>query len=472
MTTTKMRLGIDVACQAVHRASLADAAGEFVWSGRRFRTRPDELDALWDRIPDGAEVTVVMEPTRNAWVPLAAWFEARGAEVVLVPPEQSADLRDYYAKHTKNDRLDSRMLARLPLLHPEGLNSVDDLGPVVPLKRTARRRGRLVKQRTASFQRIDAMVELLGPAWSEVLGSGDYGKAALAVLERYANPHKLKRLGPKRLTEFLIRHSQGQWREDKATALLDAADQTLALWEHGGIDFVELAADIAAEVRLARRIDQEITALDERKQRHYEQADPAGIVISTPGLAVGSAATILGLLGDPNRFASLAGVRSFTGIVPKVDQSGTSERHSGITKSGDPQLRQALFLAADRARRIDPTLAALYHRQVAERGKHHNSAVCHVATTLVTRIAACWRNGERYRITDTDGQTIDEQQGRQICRRDYTIDPATRRNNRAVRKARRLKQRTGPRRKESTKKAAPAANPSSTEPIDQPEKAA
>jgi hypothetical protein len=40
--------------------------------------------------------------------------------VILVPPEQSADLRRNYHKHTKNDRLDSVLLARLPLLHPMG----------------------------------------------------------------------------------------------------------------------------------------------------------------------------------------------------------------------------------------------------------------------------------------------------------------------------------------------------------------
>jgi hypothetical protein len=28
---------------------------------------------------DPAEVLVVMEPTRNAWVPLAAWFRRHGA---------------------------------------------------------------------------------------------------------------------------------------------------------------------------------------------------------------------------------------------------------------------------------------------------------------------------------------------------------------------------------------------------------
>ena len=42
----------------------------------------------------------------------------------MVPPEQSADLRDYYIKLTKTDRLDSRILARLPLLHADGLRSI------------------------------------------------------------------------------------------------------------------------------------------------------------------------------------------------------------------------------------------------------------------------------------------------------------------------------------------------------------
>jgi transposase len=120
-------LGVDVACRAAHQASCADAAGQLLWSGRRFRTTPKDLEQLWALLGEDAEVIVVMEPTRNAWVPLAAWFQAHGANVVLVPPEQSADLRDYYNKHTKTDRLDSRVLARLPLLHPEGLEPVDGL---------------------------------------------------------------------------------------------------------------------------------------------------------------------------------------------------------------------------------------------------------------------------------------------------------------------------------------------------------
>ena len=126
----ELRLGIDVASVESHRAALADETGRLIWSNRRFRTISGQLEALWTAVRAAGEVpvVVVMEPTRNAWVPLAAWLRARGATVRMVPPEQSADLRKYYNKHAKTDRLDCELLARLPLLHPDGLVATPGLG--------------------------------------------------------------------------------------------------------------------------------------------------------------------------------------------------------------------------------------------------------------------------------------------------------------------------------------------------------
>jgi transposase len=456
MMVNEVRLGIDVACTATHQASLADESGRFLWQGWRFRTVTADLETLWDKIPDGTRVVVVMEPTRNAWVPLAGWLQAKGAEVSVVPPEQSADLRDYYNKHTKTDRLDSKILARIPMLHPEGLRQIDSLGPADALKRAVRHRSSIQKRRTSAAMRIDALVELLGPDWAGLFGTVSYGKAVVAVLERYANPHALKKLGRSRLSKLLIRASRGHWREDKADEILAVADETLALWAAGGLDFDELADDIAIEIRLVKSFDAEIAVLDDRIEALYEHADPFGIVESVPGIGVVLAAGILGRSGDFNRFHSLAGVRAFTGLVPKIDQSGSEDKNKGLTKSGDPGLRQALFLAADLARKVDPTLAARYHRLYMDAGKHHNSAVCTLAAALVTRIAACWRNGQRYELRDTNGRIITETEGRAICATRYKIDPATRAARRNKTTPRKLKG-TGQDKKES--QSAPVANP-------------
>ena len=422
----EVRLGIDVACTAAHQASLADERGEFLWQGWKFRTTTEDLERLWAKIPAGARVVAVMEPTRNAWVPLAAWLQARGVEVSVVPPEQSADLRDYFNKHTKTDRLDSKMLARMPMLHPEGLRTIDSLGPADPFKRATRHRSSVQKRRVASAMRLDSLLELLGPGWAELFGTVSYGKTAVAVLERYANPHAIKKLGRSRLTKLLIRASRGHWREAKADEILAAADETLALWCSGGLDFDELADDIAIEVRLIKALDAEIAALDDRIEALYEQADPAGIVASAPGIGVTRAAGILSLTANFNLFDRPAGLRPSTALFPPRAPSGPRQPPHCPPPPGDPGLRQALFLAADLARKVDPTLAERYQRLYVDAGKHHNSAICTLAAVLVTRIAACWRNGQLYELQDTDGRVITEAEGRAICAERYRIDPATR----------------------------------------------
>jgi transposase len=454
-----LRLGIDVACRAAHQVSCADEVGSFVFTGRRFATTVADLERLWASLPAADDVTVIMEPTRNAWVPLAAWFRTRGAAVILVPPEQSADLRAYYSKHAKTDKLDSKVLARLPLLHPEGLRPLADSGPAEALRRAVRRRSSLVDRRTATYQRIDALLELLGPAWADTLGTGDYSKAALTMLERTgANPHALRRMGGKRLAALLIRASRGQWREQHAEAILAAAATTLALWAGGGLDFTELGEDLAGEARLALQLSREIDTLDDRIGVLYAETDPDGIIISGPGLGPVLAAGILGRLGDPNRFDSLRGVRAFTGLVPTVDQSGDTEHHGPPTKAGDPGLREALFNAADSARKIDPTLAARYHNLVVGKGKHHNAALCTLAAVLATRLAACWRHHTPYTLRDTNGREITPEQGRQICATRYKVTAADRAKTRSPRASKRLKQRTGQHNKESH--SVPATSPS------------
>ena len=417
----ELTLGIDVACRAAHQASLADQACDFAWSGRRFRTTTADLDRLWASIPSPAAVTVVLEPTRNAWVPLAAWFRRHGARVVLVPPEQSADLRDYYSKHAKSDRLDSRMLARLPLLHPEGLRPAEGLGPADPLRRATRLRASLVKRRNVILARLDTYLELMGPGWHAAFGADLASNTALRFMAAGdADPHTTRRLGNARLARFIWRYSHGHWGEDLAGKLPTAAGETLALWD-GELDYTELAADIAAEARLALALTTQIRDLDTKLASLLHQLDPAGIMTSAPGVGIINGAQILARLGDPARFRSLAGARSFTGLVPSLTASGVNGRHGPPTKSGDAPLREALFMAADTARRTDPTLAARYHRLMVHQGKHHNSALCHISTALLTKIIACWRAGTPYQIRDTDGTPLTAAQGRAIVTARYRV---------------------------------------------------
>lgn len=428
----QMTLGIDVACRAAHQASLADEAGRFAWSGRRFRTSCADLQQLWEAIPPGTSVMVVMEPTRNAWVPLAAWFRRHGATVVMVPPEQSADLREYYSKHVKSDRLDSRILARLPLLHPGGLRPAQGLGPAGALRRASKLRASLVKRRTAIAARLDSYLELLGPQWHAAFGGDLTLYTPLRLLAGgYADPHAVRRLGQARLTRLTWRYSHGAWGQPHASRILAAASHTLQLWD-GELSYPDLAEDVATEARLALALSAEIRDLDTKLAALLHQIDPAGIMTSVPGVGLINAAQILARLGDPTRFSSLAGARSFTGLVPSLTASGASGHHGPPTKAGDAPLREALFMAADHARRADPTLGARYHRLMVAQGKHHNSALCHISTALLTRIIACWRAGTPYQIRDLDGTPLTTAQGRAITARRYHVSEELRAQRRTT----------------------------------------
>jgi hypothetical protein len=201
-----------------------------------------------------------------------------------VPPEQAADLRAYYAKHTKTDRLDSQVLARLPVLHPDGLHLHQALGPGDPLKRAVKLRSSLVHRRTTCMQRLDALLELLGPGWVAAIGS-DMTKTAFRFLATYADPHQVKRLGQARLGRWFARCSRGAWGEERAGEVLAPAEATLALWGDDGLDFVALAEDIAVEARTALGPTEEIQELKERIALLYGAADPAQLVRSAPGWA-------------------------------------------------------------------------------------------------------------------------------------------------------------------------------------------
>lgn len=166
-----------------------------------------------------------------------------------------------------------------------------------------------------------------------------------------------------------------------------------------------------------------IGRLETRISDLYAKADPAGIVISAPGVGPILAGGILGRLGDAKRFADLAGIRAFSGMVPKVNQTGHTATRPGITKQGDPGLRRDIWFAADNARHTDPQLAAKYHRLIIERRLHHYSAICHLAATLLARIAACWRRDERYVIRDIDGRRITTTEGRAIVKARDRIPP-------------------------------------------------
>lgn len=121
-------------------------------------------------------------------------------------------------------------------------------------------------------------------------------------------------------------------------------------------------------------------------------------ITTIPGIGTVTGATILGEIGDTNRFSSGAKLVAYAGIDASISQSGEYEcTNNHMSKRGSPYLRTALFHAAFVAANSDPVFKAYYQKKRAE-GKHHNVAVGAVARKLCYTIYAVLKNNCNYEI--------------------------------------------------------------------------
>jgi transposase len=68
-----------------------------------------------------APLRVVMEPTGLSWLAPSIYLIQRGVTMYLANTQQTADLRKFYRKHAKSDRISARVLVRLPWVNGEAL---------------------------------------------------------------------------------------------------------------------------------------------------------------------------------------------------------------------------------------------------------------------------------------------------------------------------------------------------------------
>ncbi|HUD07210.1 MAG TPA: IS110 family transposase [Candidatus Saccharimonadales bacterium] len=112
------------------------------------------------------------------------------------------------------------------------------------------------------------------------------------------------------------------------------------------------------------------------------------LIQSIVGVGPITAASVLAEIGDIKKFPSSAKLIAYSGLDPRVKQSGaTLNRNTKLTKRGSPELRRVLFLAANIARQHDPELRA-YYQNKRDQGKAYTPAVVAVSQKLTNRIYA------------------------------------------------------------------------------------
>ena len=97
---------------------------------------------------------------------------------------------------------------------------------------------------------------------------------------------------------------------------------------------------------------------------------------------------------DINRFKNIDHLASYVGLIPGEDSSGDKERHTGISRRRNQNLRYLLIESSWIAACKDPALTMSYNNLIKRMPK--NKAIVRIARKLLSRIRFVLKNREYY----------------------------------------------------------------------------
>lgn len=325
-----MHVGMDLGRNLMAVAVVTDE-GELV---DEFSVRPDGpgLGRLCDRVGPGEPVYGVIESMSGA----RFVYDFLGDAGWVMSMADAFAVKGIGRIAAKTDRIDARILAEL---------SYRDLVPSIWIpsqevrqdRERARYRIHLVKHRTALKNRVHAALI----SWGRPCPVSDlFGTAGRRHL------HELDLAEP--------------WKTNVSSCL-------------EVIDFLD------AQIKQC-----------ERELRRAAAAHPYVALLKTiPGVGDVLGYTIAAEIGDIDRFNSPKTLVGYTGLTPRVHQSGDSDWRGPLTRNGPRYLRWALIEAAVHGCR-HPAFAAKYQRTRQRLGKQRGAKIARVEVARRITHAIYW----------------------------------------------------------------------------------
>ena len=383
-------VGIDIG-KNHHEASIVSPEGKQIGRSLRFATTHKGADSLMSFIfknIGNSPCVFGMEATGHYWYPIYSFLKAKGYTIYVINPIQSDSLRKMYIRQTKNDSIDSFLIAEVIRFGQFGTTSMADEN-ILAMRQLCRYRDSVISSRTEIKLRIGTIMEQIFPEYEKQFSSL-WVSTSMGILEKYLTPENIENAPIDELFEIIKDKSHNRLTRAKAISIKEAAADTF------GIKIAQDAFSFQLKQLIDRMnfLDKQIEALDCQILEYYEKFDC--YLHTIPGIGIIGAATILAEIGDISRFKNSSSLIAFAGIDPTVRQSGEfNSTHNHMSKRGSPYLRHAIFLAATTCSFHNSQLNA-YYKKKRDQGKHHLTATGAVARKLTTVIYAVLRDSKPY----------------------------------------------------------------------------
>jgi transposase len=190
------------------------------------------------------------------------------------------------------------------------------------LRTLVRHRRKLVVMSTEVKNRIHTTVDRLFPGFLDESKSGivAFTKSSLYLMEDRFSPSQIRRRRRQKLIEILKRFGTSK-PESTAAKLQQYAAQVL----HTPVEYIgTLQLSLAQHVKHLRCLHESVEQLEREIAVNLAQTQGA-FLTSVRGIGVVLAAGVTAEIGDPNEQKPLNNLVSYSGIIPRVKQSGGPE---------------------------------------------------------------------------------------------------------------------------------------------------
>ncbi|MGY3777050.1 IS110 family RNA-guided transposase [Helcococcus sueciensis] len=384
-------IGVDIA-KNNHEASIIDSNGKLVSESFSFSNSIRGLEKFQKFISsfsvDSNNCIIGMEATGHYWLSLYSFLIDLGFSCIVINPIQSDAFRKMYIRQTKNDSVDSFVIAQILRFGEFSVSHFSD-EDTFALRNLSRFRFALVDEVSDWKRKLVAILDQVFPEYSSLF-SNIYGVTSKELLSKFPLPEDMISISADELAKLLSKCSRGRFGIDKAKEIQEKASNSF------GIKFAlkSFSFQIKQIIAQISFLEDQILEIEDEISSMISSLCP--VITSITGIGNVLGAAIFSEIGDISRFEKANQLVAYAGLDVAVKQSGNfNATDTKISKRGSPYLRRAIWLAASVAAFKDPALS-VYYQKLRQRGKAHGTAIGAVARKLTNIIFAVLRDNKAY----------------------------------------------------------------------------
>ena len=368
-------IGIDIA-KNTHFASAVNSDGEVLVNPFPFENSKKGFDLFLSKFEsfDLNNCLVGLESTGHYGDNLICFLFPRGFKIGIINPIQTNSLRSSNIRKTKNDKIDTFLIAKCLQLGNFSLIQENDIS-IIKLRTLCRFRFDIIQSQTRLKTQLTTCLDLLFPELDIFFKGNLHLKTSYALLQKYSSPKEISRARIDTLSKLLTTNSRGHYSYDEAVNLKDIAKNSI------GVDNPAISIQVKCLINQLALLKEQISSIDKNIKEIMDTLNSN--ILTIPGISYTLGAIILSEIGDIHRFSNPTKLLAYAGLDPSVRQSGKfNATTTRISKRGSKHLRYAIQRASSLIIWNNDVFYE-YYTIKRSKGKSHNNAVGHVCNKLV-----------------------------------------------------------------------------------------